>query len=233
MVAYNIVFAGETGVGKSSLINMLFDLEVSPTSNDVLGVTGRRKRFIAVQDSDVYRQAIKELESLFKELESADGVHLLIFCFRFTEYFTNGLQRVYESVIASIHGIQVPIVAAVTHAEKMKQIPEDWWSATEPQRKQKGLIFADCACVSTLEDEDYPPTPGRRKKARSDMWRLIGRHAKALLSNESLPKVGRYRAQLAITNIANLGGQCNSLWTSGSREEFGRELDRWSGHCRS
>ncbi|KAI6123803.1 P-loop containing nucleoside triphosphate hydrolase protein [Pisolithus croceorrhizus] len=206
MVAYNIVFAGETGVGKSSLINLLFDLEVSPTSNDVLGVTGRRKRFVAVQDSDVYRlwdtpglnegtygnvstyQAMKELETLFKELELADGVHLLVFCFRFTEYLTTGLQRIFESLIASTHGVQVPIVAAVTHAERMKRAPEDWWSRTEPQRKEKGLIFANYACVSTLEDEDCPVTPGRRGKAKNDLWRLIKGHAKPLLPCGSLPK---------------------------------------------
>ncbi|KAI6030460.1 P-loop containing nucleoside triphosphate hydrolase protein [Pisolithus orientalis] len=206
MVAYNVVFAGETGVGKSSLINLLFDLEVSPTSNDILGVTDGRKRFIAIQDSDVYRlwdtpgfnegtqgnvlthQATKELESLFKELESADGVHLLVFCFRFTKFFTTGLQRVYESVVASIHGSQVPIVAAVTHADEMRQIPENWWNGTEPQRKQKGLLFVDYACVSTLEDEDYPPTLGRRAKAKNDMWRLIKGHAEPLLLSSSLPK---------------------------------------------
>ncbi|KAI6030463.1 P-loop containing nucleoside triphosphate hydrolase protein [Pisolithus orientalis] len=206
MVAYNIVFAGETGVGKSSLINLLFDLEVSPTSNDILGVTDERKRFIAVQDGDVYRlwdtpglnegthgnvltrQAMKELESLFKELEAVGDVHLLVFCFRFTKYFTTGLQRVFESVMASIHGSQVPIVAAVTHADEMRQTPESWWNLTESQRQQKELIFADYACVSTLEDEDYPPTPGRREKAKHDMWRLIKNRAKPLLPDNSLPK---------------------------------------------
>ncbi|KAI6131072.1 P-loop containing nucleoside triphosphate hydrolase protein [Pisolithus croceorrhizus] len=199
MVAYNIVFTGETGVGKSSLINMLFELEVSPTSNDVLEATERKKRCIATQDSNVYRlwdtpglnggtqggvltyQATKELQSLFKELESANGVHLLVFCFRFTEIFTAGLQRIYESVVASMRGIQVPIVAAVTHADVMRQAPESWWSGTETQRKQKELVFAGYACVSTLEDEDYPPTPGRRGKAKGDMWRLIKGYAKPLL----------------------------------------------------
>ncbi|KAI6044901.1 P-loop containing nucleoside triphosphate hydrolase protein [Pisolithus marmoratus] len=206
MVAYNIVFAGETGVGKSSLINLLFDLEVSRTSNDILGITPGRKRFIAVQDSIVYRlwdtpglnegtegsvstcQAMKELGSLFKELESADGVHLLVFCFRFTKHLTAGLQRVYESVITSIHDIQVPIVAAATHADEMKQAPENWWNGTELQRKQEGLIFADYACVSTLEDEDYPPSPGRRGNAKSVMWQLIKGNTKPLLPCQSLPK---------------------------------------------
>lgn len=49
MVAYNIVFAGETGVGKSWFIIRLFDLEVSPTSNDFLGASEERERCIAVQ----------------------------------------------------------------------------------------------------------------------------------------------------------------------------------------
>ncbi|KAI6044896.1 P-loop containing nucleoside triphosphate hydrolase protein [Pisolithus marmoratus] len=192
MVAYNIVFAGETGVGKSSLINLLFDLEVSPTSNDILGVTEGRKRFIAVRDSLVYRlwdtpgfnegtqgnilthQAMKELETLFKELESADGVHLLVFCFRFTKYFTTGLQRVFESVIASIHGIQVPIVAAVTHADEMRQAPEDWWNIMPAYLlwRMKTILLM----------------PGRRRKAKDDMWQLIKGHATPLLQGESLPK---------------------------------------------
>lgn len=49
MVAYNIVFVGGTGVGKSSFINGLFYLEVSPTSNDFLEATEERKRCIAIQ----------------------------------------------------------------------------------------------------------------------------------------------------------------------------------------
>ncbi|KAI6044897.1 P-loop containing nucleoside triphosphate hydrolase protein [Pisolithus marmoratus] len=206
MVAYNIIFAGETGAGKSSLINLLFDLEVSQTSNDILGLTGERKRFVTLQDSDVYRlwdtpgfkegprgsvhlrQPTKELGTLVKELQSGDGVHLVVFCFRFTKLFTAGLQRVYESVLSSIRDTQVPIVAAVTHADEMRQNPEDWWNGTEIQREQKGMGFRSYACVSTLGDEDYPPTRGRRAKAKDSVWQLIKMHAKALPLSDSLPK---------------------------------------------
>ncbi|KAG6334234.1 hypothetical protein ID866_4852 [Astraeus odoratus] len=206
MVGYNIVFAGETGVGKSSLINLLYDLEVSKTSNDIVGVTGEKKRYIAVQDSEVYRlwdtagfnegtqgtvlphQAEKALESLFKELESEDSVHLLVFCFRFTKAITNGLRGVYESVLSSTRGIEVPVVAAVTHADEMRQSPETWWSGTDGQREQKGMKFAAYACISTLEDEDHPSCPGRRQRARDAMWRLIRENAKPLLPPDSRPK---------------------------------------------
>ncbi|KAL4073310.1 P-loop containing nucleoside triphosphate hydrolase protein [Scleroderma yunnanense] len=206
MVAYNIVFAGETGVGKSSLINLLFDLEVSPTSNDILGVTCERKRFIAVRGSEVYRlwdtpgfnegtlgnvssvQAAKSLECLSKDLEAADGVHLLVFCFRFTKAITGGLQRVYKSVLSSVGNIKLSVVAAVTHADEMRQTSEVWWNGTSSQREEKGMVFEDYACVSTLEDGDHPPMEGRRNKARDDMWQLIKSNAKQLLSPGSLPK---------------------------------------------
>lgn len=212
MVAYNIVFAGETGVGKSSLINLLFDLEVSKTSNDILGVTGERQRYIAVKESGVYRlwdtpgfnegtqgnvsshQAAKALESLIKELESGDGVHLLVFCFRFTKVITNGLQRVYEAVLASTRGIEIPVVAAVTHADEMRQTAEVWWNGTESQRAKKGMDFRGYVCVSTLEDDDHPPMEGRRNKAQKDMWGLINTCAKRLISPNLLPKVRKYSA---------------------------------------
>lgn len=55
MVAYNILFSEETRAGKSSLINLLFDPEVSQTSSDVLGLTAERKRFVILHDWNVYR----------------------------------------------------------------------------------------------------------------------------------------------------------------------------------
>ena len=209
MVAYNIVFTGETGVGKSSLINLLFDLEVSKTSNDILGVTGEGQRYIAVKDSNVYRlwdtpgfnegtfgsvsqhQAEKALESLLKELDSGDGIHLLVFCFRFTKTITTGLQRVYEAVLTSTRGIDVPVVAAVTHADEMRQTPEAWWNGTDHQRATKGMKFKAYTCVSTLEDHDHPPAEGRRNKAQNSMWQLIKTSAR-LLSLERLPKVRKH-----------------------------------------
>ncbi|KAI6139345.1 P-loop containing nucleoside triphosphate hydrolase protein [Pisolithus tinctorius] len=206
MVAHNIVFAGEAGVGKSSLINLLLDLDVSEASNNVSGGTRERKRYIAIQDRNVYRlwdtpglnegtqgnvpqrRAVKILESLIKELKSEDGVHLVVFCFRFTKVPTAGLRRVYESVLASIHGIQVPVIAAVTHEDEILQISEDWWNGTEVHRKRKGMTFAAYACVSTLQDVDHPPMQGRRSKAKDDMWQLIKTHAKPLLPPNTPPK---------------------------------------------
>ncbi|KAI6044900.1 P-loop containing nucleoside triphosphate hydrolase protein [Pisolithus marmoratus] len=206
MVAHNIVFAGEAGVGKSSLINLLLDQDVSEASNNVLGGTNERKRIIAIQDQNVYRlwdtpglnegtrgnvpqrRAAKILESLIKELASADGVHLVVFCFRFTKVPTTGLQKVYESVLAALRGIEVPVIAAVTHEDEILQISEDWWNGTEVHRKRKGMTFAAYACVSTLQDGDYPLRPGRRRKAKDHMWQLIKKHAKPLLPPGSPPK---------------------------------------------
>ncbi|KAI6103296.1 P-loop containing nucleoside triphosphate hydrolase protein [Pisolithus thermaeus] len=206
MVAYNIVFAGEAGVGKSSLIDLLLDLEVSEASNRVFKGAAERKRAIAIQDRNVYRlwntpgldkgtrghvpqrQAAKILKSLIKELMSGDGVHLVVFCFQFTEVPTNSLRKVYEAALASVHGIQVPVIAAVVRADEIMQISEDWWSGAGADRKQKGMTFAAYACVPTLQDMHYPPMLGRRIRAKEDLWQLIKQHAVPLLPPDFPPK---------------------------------------------
>ncbi|KAG6334233.1 hypothetical protein ID866_4851, partial [Astraeus odoratus] len=224
MVAYNIIFAGESGSGKSSLINLLVEQEVSKTSNDAVGVTDKRERYIAIQesdvdllniqnidsrDTDVYRlwdtpgfnegtqgtvsphKATKTLKSLTKELSSGDGVHLLVFCCRFRKRITGDLRIVYHAVVSSIHCNNVPVVAAVTHADEMLESPEVWWEKTRLEREQKGMAFRGYKCVSTLKDGDFPVALGRRKKARDDMWQLIKTHAIPLSTLVSQPDLTR------------------------------------------
>ncbi|KAI5991122.1 P-loop containing nucleoside triphosphate hydrolase protein [Pisolithus albus] len=203
MVAYNVVFAGEAGVGKSSLINLLLDLEVSQTSNKISKSTNERRRSIAIHDCNVYRlwdtpgidkgtrghvpqrRTVKRMKCLIKELMSGDGVHLVVFCFRYTEAPTTGVRRTYEAVLASVRGIQVPVIAAVMHGDETMQISEDWWNGAGADRKRRGMTFAAYACVPTLQDS---PAPDKRTRAQDDMWQLIKKHAKPLLPPGFLSK---------------------------------------------
>ncbi|KAG6331548.1 hypothetical protein ID866_7540 [Astraeus odoratus] len=201
MVAYNIVFVGETGHGKSSLVNLLVQREASKTCRDVLGGTDKSQRYITIHNSGVYRlwdtpgfnggtQAIvpaqkagNMLRSLLKNLMAGDGVHLLILCLRFKKAITSGHYKIYESILSCIRGIDVPVVAAITHADEIMQALLPEWNVVDGGRKVMKVV--DYACVSTLDDEMFPVLPGRRKKALDDMWRLIQHWAKPLLPTDS------------------------------------------------
>ncbi|KAG6331549.1 hypothetical protein ID866_7541 [Astraeus odoratus] len=197
MVAYNVIFAGETGHGKSSLINFLVKQHVSKTSGDMLGVTSETQRYIFLQENSVYRlwdtpgfnegsrgtistqDAGKALESLFKELYSRDGVHLLVFCFRFTKAITNGLQGVYDSILSCIHDKSVPVVAVVTHADEMRHEPNAWWKRIIGECVERRMKFVDYASVCTIQGPTTQMADERRKDV-DDMWKLMKRHARQL-----------------------------------------------------
>ncbi|KAG6333250.1 hypothetical protein ID866_5845 [Astraeus odoratus] len=205
MVTYNIVLAGETGHGKSSLINLLIQLEASKASRAALAVTTESQRYIVFRGSHAYRlwdtpgfngattgnvtpyQATTALESLFKELASGDGVHLIVFCLRYNKWITSGNQRVYESVLSCARGVDAPVVAAVTHADEMDPNADNaWWDEMSLERKKMKMSFAGHACISTLKDECHPSTPGRRQRNSDCIWELIQTHTKSLLP----PRIG-------------------------------------------
>ncbi|KAG6334070.1 hypothetical protein ID866_5020 [Astraeus odoratus] len=207
MVAYNIVFAGQTGDGKSSLINLLVQLEVAKISNDVRPVDGTNQRYIGIYNSKIYRlwetpgfnegddanisthRTAKALKSFLTKLSSGDGVHLVVYCFKVTHIFSDVMKKIYSSILDCAHSTGAPVVAAVTYADEIKQgTPETWWSETSSQRERLGMQLQHFACVSTLKDNMHPAQDGRRARAREDMWQLISTHAGPLLPTNTLQK---------------------------------------------
>ncbi|KAG6333248.1 hypothetical protein ID866_5843 [Astraeus odoratus] len=199
MVGYNVVFTGETGHGKSSLVNLLVQLEASKVSRGPMSVTERSQRYTILRDSHIYRlwdtpgfngaatgnvtqyQAENELRSLFKQLASKDGIHLVVFCLRYNKWITEGNQKVYKSILSCARGIDVPIVAVVTHADEMApNTDRAWWDEMRTEREKMKMYFAGHAYISTLKDESLPPSPGRRQRNLDLMWRLMQTHIKPL-----------------------------------------------------
>ncbi|KAH0827589.1 P-loop containing nucleoside triphosphate hydrolase protein [Lanmaoa asiatica] len=149
----NVVIFGDSGVGKSSLINMLAGRKTAQTSNGVLGCTFQSRQYpIAINGEKVNiwdtagldegtrgrvapEIAEKNLNKLLRELRGANGIHLLVYCIRGPSV-RKSLARNYTIFYSAICRKKVPIVAVVTGLENEPMSMEDWWTRGEKEAGQ-------------------------------------------------------------------------------------------------
>lgn len=160
----NIVVFGETGTGKSSLINMLAPNVGAAVSSSALGCTfGSVVYEITIEDL-TYKvwdtaglnegehgqvpaeQAMINLRDLVHHLNH--GVNLLVYCIRGTRY-RNIWQINYNLFCNIICQGKVPVVVVVTGLEYQDPM-ESWWTENRPVLEQRQLIFAGHACVTAI-----------------------------------------------------------------------------------
>ncbi|KAF8441400.1 P-loop containing nucleoside triphosphate hydrolase protein [Boletus edulis BED1] len=166
----NIVIFGDSGVGKSSLINMLAGRKTAETSNGVLGCTfqshlhtitigGEKVNLWDTAGLDEGTRgrvqpevAERNLTKLLRELRSANGIHLLVYCIR-GPTVRKSLARNYVIFYSAICRKKVPIVAVVTGLENEASSMEDWWIKGEKELAKYKMRFDDHACVTTISSE--------------------------------------------------------------------------------
>ena len=168
----NIILYGETGVGKSSIINLIAGRELTHTSNDALGCTFQHQRYIvepngmscALWDTTGLdegsegtvpaAQAESNLRSLIQDLANTGGIHLVVYCVRATR-LTKALQRNYDLFYVTVCRKKVPVALVVTGLEHQQGDMETWWAANEAVLRRYGMRFDAHACVTTLEVDDH------------------------------------------------------------------------------
>ncbi|KAL4074295.1 P-loop containing nucleoside triphosphate hydrolase protein [Scleroderma citrinum] len=177
MGPYNIVIFGETGSGKSSLVNLIVGSSVAEVSPDVAECTTVSKDYIFSGQDDVQynlwdtpglkepqsktddqASAIAESYGLVQHLNDHGGADLLIYCI-------SGLKGVQvpsappstlQSHYRLFHEIffpGVPLIIVVTHLDS-RQEREKWWTRNEERLKRVEISSSGHTCVTAHSSSD-------------------------------------------------------------------------------
>ncbi|KDQ55076.1 hypothetical protein JAAARDRAFT_340664 [Jaapia argillacea MUCL 33604] len=157
-----VIVFGETGSGKSSLVNMLADETVAKISSDARGCTFESTAYhIRVSNADmrIYDtaglgeadqgtvSATLAIANLYKLIRSLDsGINLLVYVIRgnrLKEMTTKNYQMFYDIFCKK----KVPIVLVVTGLEGEDDM-DQWWGRNEKEFAKYGMKFAGQACVT-------------------------------------------------------------------------------------
>ncbi|KAG9310968.1 hypothetical protein JVU11DRAFT_8846 [Chiua virens] len=168
----NIVLFGETGVGKSSVINLIAQRTLAKVSSDVNGCTMESTKHdiefdgmkfaifdtIGLEEPQMgvngYLKAIEKAYELITKLNHAGGVHLLLFCMRGGR-ITATTQSNYRLFCEILCSTKVPTALVFTGLEREVEM-EDWWRRNQKHIEGYGIKSDGHACVTAVLDNDTP-----------------------------------------------------------------------------
>jgi len=171
----NVIVFGETGSGKSSLINMVVGTNVAETSSKAKGCTFESTPYKVTIHGTAYKlfdtaglneweggkvsakDAVVNLYKLIRDLD--DGVSLLVYC------------------------VRGPIVVAVTGLENEEPTMDSWWAENRETFADAGMTFSEHACITATKGrgdvfkEEYRESAEKMKKiikagSRNQAWRM-------------------------------------------------------------
>ncbi|KIJ68049.1 hypothetical protein HYDPIDRAFT_25496 [Hydnomerulius pinastri MD-312] len=185
----NVIIFGETGAGKSSVINLIAGSKVAATSPDAAACTLSSKAYTVVLESNrpyhiwdtvglneagldhnQYLLSIEQAYKLIKELERSGGVHLLLLCMRGGR-ITNTVQQNYKLFSRILCNGNVPLAVVVTHLENEPSM-ENWWTANERTFSSYGISNVRHACITATPGLDNVCL-SKYQESKETMHRLL------------------------------------------------------------
>jgi len=163
-----VIIFGETGVGKSSVVNMILGRDEANVSDNAEGCTFESTVYPMEIEGARYNlydtaglneegsgtvdgaKSIANLYNLVQSLSHAGGVNLLIFvvrCSRLTEAMHKNYKLFHHGFCAS----SVPIVIVVTGCENVEPRMDCWWDRNKERFEKSGMTFDGHACVCTYK----------------------------------------------------------------------------------
>ncbi|KIJ67584.1 hypothetical protein HYDPIDRAFT_108441 [Hydnomerulius pinastri MD-312] len=224
--ARNVVVFGESGVGKSSVINMIVGRIVTKTSNDAVGCTFRHQCHEVVingvkvnlwdtagldegtEGTVPAAQAEEGLKAFLRQVTRSDGIDLLVYCVRGSRV-RKALLRNYNIFYAAICRKKVPVALVVTGLENYEGEMDLWWAEHEKDLRKHGMQFDAHACVTTIPS-DHPAIQNRRGYSQSILRELILKRF----------EIASWRANedsLITASLSDVRALMSSLWTGEKR----------------
>jgi GTPase Era involved in 16S rRNA processing len=162
----NVIVFGETGAGKSSLINLIVGKDVAEISSKAMGCTFESKSYevevkgipLVLWDTSglnegekgqvAAKKAIGQVYHLIQSMEN-NGVSLLVFCVRgprITETTIKNYQLFYSTFCLA----KVPIALVVTGLENEEPM-DAWWPENKDAFDNQGMMFHGHACITATK----------------------------------------------------------------------------------
>ena len=161
---------GETGVGKSSVVDMLAGKQVTKCSNNAVGCTLDHDRYhievashsIHIYDSTGLNQSLKGtvpgpqavagLFKLIRGLAASDGIDFLVMVIR-PEAIKERTVKNYKLLFKNLCQEEVPVAIVITGLEH-EETMDDWWKRNEKRFRSQGMTFKGHACVTTIKGKE-------------------------------------------------------------------------------
>jgi predicted GTPase len=185
MSTKNIVLFGGTGVGKSSVVNLMAGQEIAKTSPDMQRYTMHWEEHAIFFDGcdykvfdtigleepqlgmKAYLEVIVNAYNLITKLNSEGGIDLLIFCVR-AGRVTATLQNNYRLFYEWLCEEKVPVVLVLTGLEREPDNMEDWWTRNKHIFQQYEILVTGHACITAANHLD-----GRHKRLYEESRRSV------------------------------------------------------------
>jgi GTPase SAR1 family protein len=185
MSTKNIVLFGETGAGKSSVVNLMAGFDQAKTSPDMGRCTMQWQEHPVAFGEHVYKvfdtigleepqlgmneylNIIANAYSLIKKLNDEGGIDLLLFCVRAGRVTAN-LQTNYRLFYEWLCEKKVPIVLVLTGLEREEENMENWWTRNKQIFAKYEIHVAGHACITAANHLD-----GRHKQLYEESRGLV------------------------------------------------------------
>ncbi|KAL4074296.1 P-loop containing nucleoside triphosphate hydrolase protein [Scleroderma yunnanense] len=185
----NIVLFGETGVGKSSVINLIAGKTIAKVSADVDGCTMASTKYdirvngasytvydtVGLEEPQMgvngYFDAIEKAHNLIRSLSETGGIHLLLFCMRGGR-ITATVQSNYRLFHEFLCNKQVSIALIFTGLEREQKM-EDWWYRNHKNIEKYGIHSRGHACITAVQDPDDPDQVAKYEESRETLLALL------------------------------------------------------------